>query len=184
MGESSWNGYENNCLFQNLGGGRYLDVARATGGDDLRDGRGVAVADLDGDGRLDLVINNNNARPAIVMNRLAASGNWLALELVGSPENGSPRDAAGARVRLTLAGDGRPSTLTRWVEIGSGYAAQSPLAVHFGLGAATRVEALEIDWPSGRVDRLSGAELGVNGRVRVDEARRTAAARRRGAEGA
>ena len=124
----------------------------------------MAVADFDGDGRLDLAINNNNARPTLYANRLAV-GNWLRLELVGGDSN---RDAVGARVRLTLGDGGK--VLTRWVEAGSGYASQSAFPVHFGLGDASRVEAVEIAWPSGAVTSLPGTELGVNQTVRVDEA--------------
>ncbi len=133
----------------------------------MRDGRGVAVADFDGDGRLDLAINNNNAAPTIYRNRLAASGNWLQLLLAGSSSN---PDAVGARVSLTLAADGGQSkTLTRWVEAGSGYASQSDFPLHFGLGEASDVEAIEITWPSGHVDRLNGDDVAINGRTRIEE---------------
>ncbi len=171
MGENSWNGYEHNCLFANRGGGRFLDVARPTGADGTRDGRGVAVVDLDGDGRLDLVINNNHAPPTVYLNRVAGAGNWLALDLVGTASN---RDAVGARVRLTAGG----RTLTRQVEAGSGYASQSARVLHFGLGRAERVEAVEIAWPSGRLERLAGPEaegLGINRTVVVEEGARPAA---------
>ncbi len=128
----------------------------------------MAVADFDGDGRLDLAINNNNSIPTIYSNRLA-SRNWLRLQLVGTESN---RDAVGTRVALTLAG-GR--TLTRWVEAGSGYASQSAFPVHFGLGDSGAVEAVEITWPSGRVARIDGDRLGINRTVRVEEAAEDAA---------
>ncbi|MCP3963360.1 MAG: hypothetical protein GY719_36440 [bacterium] len=133
----------------------------------MLDGRGVAVADFDGDGRLDLAINNNNSRPTIYDNRLPA-GNWLRLELVGSESN---RDAVGAKAQLSFrTGDGAVRTLTRWVEAGSGYASQSAFPLHFGLGDASAVEAVEITWPSGRVARIEGGDLGVNRIVKVEEA--------------
>ncbi len=171
MGESSWNGYERNCFFTNLGKGSFLDVARGAGGDAVRDGRGVAIADLDGDGRLDVVIANNHAPPTFYLNRMATDADWLELELVGQE---SSRDAVGARVSLTLRSTGAGGgpgirTLTRWVEAGSGYASQSAFPIHFGLGEAWRPEALEIAWPSGRLDRLRGADLGVNRRLRIEE---------------
>ena len=173
MGENSWNGYEHNCLFTNVGGGQFVDTARPTGADGIGDGRGVAIADLDGDGRLDLAINNNNAAPTIYLNRSAMEHDWLAVEVVGNGRTSS-RDAVGARVALTLAAadGGAGKTMTRWVEAGSGYAAQSAYPVHFGLGRAAALHALEVTWPSGETLRLTGAELealGSNRVLRVEE---------------
>ena len=172
VGENSWNGYEHNCLFANVGDGQFVDVARPSGADGIGDGRGVAVADFNADGRLDLAINNNAQRPTLYLNRLDA-GNWLRLKLIGSSSN---RDAVGARVALTLAGAGAGKTLTRWVEAGSGYASQSAFPVHFGLGDSERVEQVEITWPSGGVTRLAGADLGINRMVSVSEAEARASA--------
>lgn len=144
----------------------FMDVARPTGSDCVKDSRGVAIADLDGDGRLDLVINNNNETPAIYLNNLRQSGNSVVLHLVGTRSN---RDAIGAQVRLSAGG----KTMTRQVEAGSGYASEGMLPVHFGLGAADRIDAVEIRWPSGLVQRIEGptlsAALGVNRRVRITE---------------
>ncbi len=165
MGTNSWNGFEFNCLFANLGEDLFVDVARAAGCAAQEDGRGVGVADLNRDGRPDLVINNNAAAPTIYLNRLGEAGNWLQLELHGVASN---RDGVGARVELTAGG----RTLTRVVEAGSGYASQSEHVLHFGLGGAERVERLEIAWPSGRRQSLSDAalaEMTVNQRTRVVE---------------
>ena len=127
-------------------------MARATGADSRRDARGVAAADLDRDGRVDLVIANNNAAPTILMNRLAAAGHWVELELKGSRSN---RDAVGAAVRLTAGG----KTMSRTVEAGSGYSAQSAHLLHFGLADAVELEALEVRWPSGVTEQLVGDDL-------------------------
>ncbi len=131
----------------------------------------MAVADFDGDGRLDLAINNNGAPPTLYVNRLEPR-NWLRLRLVGTS---SGRDAVGARVALKLPADGGGKTLTRWVEAGSGYAAQSAFPLHFGLGEAERVESVEITWPSGRVARIAGDQLGINRTLRVEEGAEDAA---------
>ncbi len=136
-------------------------MARPSGADGILDGRGVATADFDGDGRLDLAINNNNSQPTFYMNRLTA-GNWMRLELVGDSGN---RDAVGAKIRLTVA----DKTLTRWVEAGSGYAAQSAFPVHFGLGSAEWIDNVEITWPSGESVQITGADLGINRMVRIEE---------------
>ena len=146
-----------------------MDVARPTGSDCVKDSRGVAVADFDGDGRLDLVINNNNETPVLYLNNLRRAGRGVELKLVGG--RGSNRDAVGACVRLTAGG----KTMTRHVEAGSGYASQSMLPVHFGLGAAESVEAVEVCWPSGLVQRIEGeslrASIGAGRLVRIEEGR-------------
>jgi hypothetical protein len=152
VGENSWNGYEHNCLFANVGKGQFIDVARPTGSDSIKDGRGVAVADFNRDGRLDLVMNNNNETPMLYVNNLRKSGNAIELKLVGTRSN---HDAIGAYVRLTAGG----KIMTRQVEAGSGYASQMMLPVHFGLGSADSVDQIEIRWPSGIVQRIQGQKL-------------------------
>ena len=159
MGTSSWNGYERNCLFMNLHDeavGRFSDMAWPTGAAGMPDGRAVAVADLDADGGLDLVVANNGAPPTIYRNRLAPDRHWLRLRLVATASNPG---AIGARVTLTAGGVRQ----TRWVEAGSGYAAQSAAPVHFGLGDLTAVEGLEVAWPSGRITRLAAVDLAAFG---------------------
>jgi hypothetical protein len=101
-------------------------------------------------------MSNNNAPPTIYLNRLRRTGNWTRLTLAGGASN---RDAVGARVRLTVRADGKGKTMTRQVEAGSGYASQSEATVHFGLGPATRVEAIDVSWPSGREQHFAGADL-------------------------
>ena len=164
VGENSWNGYERNCLFANVGGGQFLDVARPTGADCIKDSRGVAIADFNGDGRLDLVINNNNATPTLYLNALKNVGRCIEMKLAGTRSN---RDAIGARVRLTL---GR-KIMTRQVEAGSGYASEAMLTLHFGLGDTSNITSVEIDWPSGLVQKFDGDQLDpfVGRVVRIEE---------------
>ena len=141
-----------------------MDVARPTGSDCIRDSRGVAIADFNGDGKLDLVINNNNAPPTVYINKVRNSGNSVVIELKGTHSN---RDAIGARVRLTIAS----KTMMRQVEAGSGYASEMMRRLHFGLGTATKIERVEIAWPSGSIQRFDAAQTASwkNSRVTIEE---------------
>ena len=151
-----------------------MDVARPMGADSAKDGRGVAIADFNGDGRLDIVINNNGETPTLYINNLRKTGNAVELRLVGAGGGDagghvrSTRDALGAVVRLTAGG----VTMTRQVEAGSGYASESMRPLHFGLGGADHVDAIEITWPGGRVQRIKGeslAAVGVNRLMTIEE---------------
>ena len=164
VGENSWNGYERKCLFANAGNGEFVDVARPLGSDSIKDGRGVAIADFNGDGKLDVVINNNNSTPTIYLNNLRKVGASIRIKLVGKRSN---RDAIGALVRLTAGG----KTVTRQVEAGSGYASESPLTLHFGLGTASRIDGVEITWPGGLVQQIGQFKLDalIGGTARIEE---------------
>jgi hypothetical protein len=158
MGDKTLSGYQRNVLFRNLGGTLFRDVAAAHGVDSLRDGRGVAVADFDGDGRQDLFVANANAEPHLFRNRHPSPGHWIELELAGTRSN---REAIGARVRLTAGGRDRWS----FVNGGNGFASQSTRRLHFGLGDAARAEAVEVFWPSGARQTFRGLAAGRRWRL-------------------
>ena len=147
VADNSWNGYEHNLMFESLGNGQFADVARPLGCDNIEDSRGVAVADLNGDGRQDLVISNNADPPVIYLNEMSSAGSWTRLDLTDSISQNVY--AIGARVELTLLQNGKSRTLTRTIESGSGFASQSELTVHLGLGRGASIEAVTIVWPDG-----------------------------------
>ena len=142
MGGKSLSGYQRSRFFRNRGDGLFEEVAARLGADSERDGRGIAAADFDRDGRLDLFVANADSEPHLYRNRIAPAGRWIAFELEGRRSN---RDAIGARLRATSGG----RTRLRFVDGGNGFASQSSRRVHFGLGHAEAVERLEVRWPSG-----------------------------------
>ncbi len=113
--------------------------------------RGVAFGDFDRDGRVDAVVTRLNEKPLILWNRTRGAGNWLALRLEGTKSN---RDAIGARVHIVADGGEQWNRVTT----STGFASSSDRAVHFGLGADTRVRLIEIEWPSGRRQRMENVE--------------------------
>jgi hypothetical protein len=123
-------------------------------------GRGIAYADMDGEGDLDLLITQNGRRPALLRNDQATRHHWLRLVLRGRAPN---TDALGARVSLTAGG----VTQVREHFPARGYLSSVELPLTFGLGEATQVETLGIGWPDGRVQRL--VPEGVNRTLVIDE---------------
>jgi enediyne biosynthesis protein E4 len=110
-----------------------------------RSSRSAAIFDLDNDGDLDIVVNDFNSQPQILVSDLAqkAKIHWLKIVLNGASSN---RNGLGATVRVYAGG----RTYFRYNDGKSGYLAQSVLPLYFGLGAATKVDRVEVDWPSGR----------------------------------
>ena len=146
-------GYEQPLLFYlNRGGGHFENLAEEAGPGlrTVRVGRGLAVADIDGDGDLDALVTNLHDRPTLLRNDSPHDErHWLQVRLHGTAGN---RDGIGARVTARLA-DGAP--IVREVHSGGSYLSQGQLPAHFGLGAATSVPELTVRWPSGAVSRLT-----------------------------
>ena len=137
-------------LFQN-DGKRFREITDRVGGALLveKSSRGAAFADYDNDGDLDILVINLDDRPALLRNDTVGAGHWITVALTGTKSN---RDAIGASVRVTAGG----RTQLMEVRSGGSYLSQNDRRAHFGLGAASRVDRLEIRWPSGAVETASG----------------------------
>jgi hypothetical protein len=136
-----------NVLFQNIGNGSFSDITGVIGGGAF-DGRGVAFADFDNDGDLDLVVTADAGEPNRLWRNDSVTGHhWLGVHLRGTRSN---RSAIGARVVVTTV-DG---SIVQEVSGGAGRGSQNSLPLEFGLGTATVVEAITIRWPSGTVQTL------------------------------
>jgi hypothetical protein len=144
----SWHGWERNRHLLNRGDGTFQEIGRPAGTDLLTNSRGIALADFWNRGVLDVAVAANADRHALLRNEIEGGRHWLEVELTGTKSN---RDAVGARVTAKAGG----KILTREVTAGDGYASQSMLRLHFGLGAAAVVDELTIKWPaSGIVQRF------------------------------
>jgi hypothetical protein len=138
-------------LFHNAGGKKF-EVAPATEGTGLADvmaGRGMAVGDLFNDGKLDAVINVLDGHPVLLRDVSPDKNHWLELKLVGGAK--SPRDAVGATVYVTANGMKQRADVLS----GGSYASSSDPRPHFGLGQAATVDAIEVHWPSGKVEHFT-----------------------------
>jgi len=137
-------------LFRNLNGSTFEEVPPATGSGlaDVVSARGAAFGDLFNDGHIDVVLNVIDSHPVLLRNVVRNSNHWLTLKLVGGPK--SPRDAIGAKAFLTVAGVRQRGD----VFSGGSFASSSDQRLHFGLGAATKVDKLEIYWPSGAKEEI------------------------------
>ncbi len=159
---------EPRLLYQNLGNGKFKDVSKGAGPGltEPRSSRGLAVADLFNDGRLEAVVSNLSDRPMLLVNQAKNTNHWLGVRLVGTASN---RDGIGARV--TLQG-----TKRSWVDevrSGSSYNSSSDLRIHFGLGGETQLTGgIEVRWPNGLVERFT-APHGVDRMVELVEGKGT-----------
>jgi enediyne biosynthesis protein E4 len=148
-------------LYYNLGNGKFADITEQSGPGtrEKNIGRGLAYGDLLNNGSLDIVINNLDSTPNLLVNR-GAKGNWITVKLVGTSSN---RDAIGARVEV------KAGSLDQMSEVRSGccYLSQSDMRLHFGLGDVEAVESIKVRWPSGHTE--SFAVKGINQIVELTE---------------
>jgi hypothetical protein len=145
-------------LFRNNGKGKFEEVTKSLGPAfaSARVGRGAAYADINNDGRLDLLLSTNGGPVYLFRNDAqgpAASNYSLRIKLIGTKYN---RDGIGTTVKLTAGGE----TQTQMLRSGSSYLSASELVLTFGLAQREKADSIEIRWPSGQVDRISNAPAG------------------------
>ena len=140
---------EPKILYHNNGNGTFTDISGDAGPGitAVASSRGLAIGDLWNDGRLSVVITNMNAKPSLLVNDIHNPNHWVALKLIGTRSN---RDAIGARV-LMKAGK---RTWVDEVRSGSSYDSNSDMRIHFGLGAAAKIDSVQVRWPSGLLEHF------------------------------
>jgi len=167
--DNSWSGNERNVLLLNNRDGTFSEVSGPAGLDFLEDSRSFALADLDHDGRLEIILKNRNApQIRILRNTLKDIGNSIAFRLRGTKSN---RDAIGTAITLT-AGDLKQ---TRYMQAGSGFLAQHSKNLFFGIGNTQRSIDATVHWPSGLIQQFKG--LPANHQVELIEGTSTFAAK-------
>jgi len=129
--------------------GTFCDASDQAGSalKERRVSRGLAVADLFNDGNMDVVVNNLDGSPTLLRNHGMPGRHWISFELAGTKSN---RLALNARVKIVAGG----VTQTDEVHSGGSYLSQSDLRLHFGLGSASKIDSVEIRWPSGAIENL------------------------------
>ncbi len=140
---------EPKILYHNNGNGTFTDISAHTGPGitAVSSARGLAVGDLWNDGRMSAVISNMNAPPMLLVNDVHNGNHWIALHTIGSKSN---RDGIGAKITVKAG----TRTFVDEVRSGSSYISNNDMRVHFGLGATTKIDWVQVRWPSGLVERF------------------------------
>jgi len=141
---------QHDTMFENQGGKTFIDVTEKMGPDFAFLGyqRGSAFVDLNNDGFMDLVVTSLGQKPRILMNNALVKNHWIMFDLRGHKSN---RDGIGAGIKVTT-GSGR--MLYNHVTTSVGFMSSSDRRAHFGLGGETKIDHVEIRWPSGIMQRL------------------------------
>jgi hypothetical protein len=140
----------------------FVDVSAASGKifQEAWAARGLAIGDIDNDGRIDAVVSTNDGPAYVIHNETKTDNNWLTLRLIGHKSN---RDAIGAVVKIVTPKGAQYATATT----ASSYLSSSDKRVHFGLGSDVAAQTIEIRWPSGIRQVLKDVHAGQI--LQVDE---------------
>ena len=136
--------YKQRSLLLQQRNGRFAEITAGSGAIQaaVESSRGAVFGDLNNDGKIDIVVLNARSKPSVFMNETATKNHWSLLKLVGTKSN---RSAVGALARVTAGG----RTLANEVRAGRGYQSAEDLRLHFGLGASTSIDRVDVRWPSG-----------------------------------
>jgi len=159
--DNSWNAYERNVMFANNRDGTFSEVSGVVGLDFIEDSRSFALADIDHDGKLEVILKNRNApQLRILHNAMKGLGDSIAFRLRGHKSN---RDAIGAAITVE-SGSLRQ---TKYLQAGSGFLAQSSKEIFFGVGKPQDTLKGTVRWPSGLTQQFES--LPVNQRIEIEE---------------
>ena len=138
---------EPRILYHNNGNGTFTDISDSAGAGitTASSSRGLAVGDFWNDGRMSVVVSNMNAQPSLLVNQVRYPNHWIAFKTIGTASN---RDGIGARITVKAG----KRILVDEVRSGSSYVSSNDMRVHFGLGAATKIDSVTVRWPNGRVE--------------------------------
>ena len=155
-------------LYRNLRNGRFEDISNRVGSgiSEPVAARGCAFGDFDNDGDIDVVVNTVNDYPQLLRCDSKLENNWLKVKTIGTKSN---RSGIGARLKCVTRPSDEKSVHTQIDEVRSGgsYYSQNDLRIHFGVGKASKVEVLEIRWPSGQVEQIK--DVPINQLIYVKE---------------
>ena len=159
--DRSWSGYERNVMFANNRDGTFTEVSGAVGLDFPEDSRSFALADLDHDGRLEVILKNRNApQLRILHNAMKDLGSSIAFRLRGQKSN---RDAIGTAITVEVGA----LRQTKYLQAGSGFLAQHSKEVFFGVGKPEGAIRATVRWPSGLSQKFEG--IPANHRIEIEE---------------
>ena len=158
--EFNLSAYEKNATGINLGNAEFANISFVSGTDSDGDGRSAIAADLDNDGRLELIVRQAGGGPLLIYRNRFPQRNWLRVSLRGTRSNGR---GIGARLEARIGS----RTLVRELYPLNSYSSHAPSEVHFGLDDAAQVDSLTIRWPSGAVQELS--DVAINRHLKVTE---------------